>query len=44
MYRALGVGYEVVLRHKKKKKNQMYLFDFIPYLKAHLNFTLLCFN
>lgn len=46
MYKALGVGYGILLR-RKKKENQMYLFDFIPYLKAHLIFfffVMFCFG
>lgn len=35
MYRALDVGYGILLRLKEKRES-MYLFDFIPHLKAHL--------
>ena len=30
----------------RERENQMYLFDFIPYLKAHFNFyfAMFCFN
>lgn len=45
MCRALGLGYEILLSHKKRRKS-IYLFDFIPYLIAHFNFyfAMFCFN